>query len=65
MVYDDTPCSPHGDESLESSFPCNIFETRLSKEEYGEHKVEGSKNVMPWMRIPPYLTNIWMMTVIH
>ena len=39
MVYDDTPlCSPHGDENLESSFPCNIFETRYSEEEYSEHE---------------------------
>ena len=41
MVYDDTPlCSPHGDESLKSSFPYNIFETRYSEEEYSEHEDE-------------------------
>ena len=37
MVYDDTPpCSPHGDEGLKSSLPCNIFETIICKEDYCE-----------------------------
>ena len=41
MVYDDTPpCSPHGDEILESSFPCNIFEIRSFEEEYSENEDE-------------------------
>ena len=40
MVYDDTPLCSHGDENLESSFPCNIFETRYSDEEYSEHEDE-------------------------
>ena len=44
MVYDDTPpCSLHGDEGLESSFPCNISKIRLSEEEYGEHDDERSQ----------------------
>ena len=31
MVYDNNPpCSLHGDEGSVSSFPCNIFETKLS-----------------------------------
>ena len=43
MVYDETPlCSPHGDKGLESSFPCNIFETILFEEEYCECENEYS-----------------------
>ena len=43
MYHDLPPCSPHGDESLEGSFACNIYETRLSEEEYGEHEDERSQ----------------------
>ena len=43
MVYDDTPpCSPHSDESLESSFHCNIFRTKPYEDEYDEHEEDGN-----------------------
>ena len=39
MVYYHTPpCSPHGDEGLESSFHYNIFGTKLYKDVYGEYE---------------------------
>ena len=38
-MHDETPpFSPHNNEGLVSLFPCKIFETKLSKDDYCEHE---------------------------
>ena len=62
MVCGDTsPCSPHVDEGLESLLPCNI----LFEEDCYEYKedMDRQEHMMPWMKSPPHMTWMGVMTI--
>ena len=65
MVYDDTsPCSPQVDEGLESLLPCNILKPNLLKKiVMNTRKTWIARSMMPWMKTPPHLTWMGMMTI--
>ena len=71
MVHDETPLySPHGDEGLEGLLSCNIFETKLSEEDYYEHEEastlqehEAFDEDSPIFDV--YLTKMLMITIGH
>ena len=62
MVCGDTrPCFPHVDEGLESLFPCNFF--FLKKFVMNTRRTWIGRIMMPWMKSPPHMTWMGVMTI--